>query len=199
MAKGIKALLDGKAVAADRISNEILKATSDIITPFLVALFNKILELELFPEDWSLGLILPLFKSGDTMDVNCYRGITINSCLSKLFMLLMNNRLQSVCDKHNIIHYNQIGFRKDFRPADHVLTLKTVIDQSFHNKKPLHVCFVDFRKAYDTVWRDGLYHKLLSYGFHPKFVRLLKNIYSTSSLAVKTAGGGPRSSPQKLA
>ncbi len=187
--KGIKALKEGKAVASDLISNEILKATSDIIAPFLVALFNKILELETFPEDWSLGLILPLFKSGDIMNVNCYRGITINSCLSKLFMLLLNNRLQSLCDKHNIINYNQIGFRKGFRPSDHVFTLKTLIDQSFHTKKPLHVCFVDFKKAYDTVWRDGLYHKLLSNGIHPKFVRLLRNIYNTSSLAIKTAGG----------
>ena len=198
ISKGIKSLASGKAVAADLVSNEILQATSDIITPFLVVLFNKILELEMFPEDWSLGLILPLFKSGDVMDVNCYRGITINSCLSKLFMLLMNNRLQSICDRFNIIHYNQIGFRKEFRPADHVLTLKTVIDQSFSRNKPLHVCFVDFRKAYDTVWRDGLYHKLLSYGFHPKFVRLLRNIYKTSSLAVKVAGGRSTIFPSKV-
>ena len=83
--KGIRSLKMGKAVAADLINNEILKATGDIIAPFLVALFNKILDLEKFPEDWSLGLILPLFKSGETMDVNCYRGITINSCFSKLF------------------------------------------------------------------------------------------------------------------
>ena len=189
IAGGIKTLLDGKAVATDLISNEILKATSDIISPFLVALFNKILELETFPEDWSLGLILPLFKSGDALDVNCYRGITIISCLSKLFMLLMNNRLQLFCDKHNIIHYNQIGFRKHFRPSDHVLTVKTLIDQSIRNGGQLHVCFVDFRKAYDTVWRDGLYHKLLSYGVHPKFVRLLRNIYGNSSLAVRSQGG----------
>ena len=196
--KGIKSLKMGKAVAADLINNEILKATGDIIAPFLVALFNKILDLEKFPEDWSLGLILPLFKSGEIMDVNCYRGITINSCLSKLFMLLLNNRLQTLCDKHNIIHYNQIGFRKGFRPSDHVFTLKTMIDQSFRNKKSLHVCFVDFKKAYDTVWRDALYHKLLSNGIHPKFVRLLKNIYSTSSLAVKTAGGRSTIFPSKV-
>ena len=51
--KGIKSLKMGKAVAADLINNEILKATGDIIALFLVALFNKFLDLEKFPEDWS--------------------------------------------------------------------------------------------------------------------------------------------------
>ena len=184
-----KFLKNGKAVATDLLSNELIRTTNDIITPFLVALFNKLLDLEIYPDEWSLGIILPLFKSGDAADVNCYRGITINSCLSKLFMLLLNNRLQSFCDQHNIIHFNQIGFRKDFRPADHVFTLKTMVDQAFQAKEPLYVCFVDFRKAYDSVWRDGLYHKLLSTGVDPKFIRLLRNIYKSSSLAVRMSGG----------
>ena len=186
---GIKALKLGKAVATDLISNEIIKTTADLITPLLMALFSKIIKCEIFPEDWSLGIIIPLFKSGDTSDPNCYRGITINSCLAKLFMLLMNSRLQSFCDKHGIIHFNQIGFTKGFRPGDHVFTMKTLIDKSFQEKKTLHVCFVDFRKAYDTVWRDGLYKKLLSLRIDKSFVRLLRNIYSSSSLAVKTQNG----------
>ena len=67
--------------------------------------------------------------------------------------------------------------------------MKTLIDKSMHNNKPLHVCFVDFRKAYDTVWRDGLYKKLISYNIDKRFIRLLRNIYSTSSLAIKTQHG----------
>ena len=189
VAKCIDSLKSGKAVATDNISNEIIKASKDIIAPFIVSLFNKIIEHEIFPEAWALGLILPLFKSGDTLDVNCYRGITINSCLSKLFMLILNNRLQSFCDQKNVIRFNQIGFRKSFRSADHIFTLKTLIDQSFDDGEPLHVCFVDFKKAYDSVWRDGLFLKLLDIDANPKFVRLLKNIYSSSSLAVKIPGG----------
>ena len=76
-----------------------------------------------------------------------------------------------------------------FRPADHVFTMKTLIDQAYKDKEGLYVCFVDFRKAYDTVWRDGLYHKLLNYNVNPAFVRLLRNIYKHSSLAVKTQSG----------
>ena len=187
--KGIQRLKGGKAVASDLISNDMIKASGDIIAPALTLLFNRILKNEYPPDVWGLGIIVPLLKSGDPTDVNNYRGITINSCLSKLFMLLLNDRLQAECDNRNIILYNQIGFRKLFRPADHVFTLKTLIDKAFSEKKQLYTCFVDFKKAYDTVWRDGLFYKLLKNGISRKFVRLLRNIYSASSLCIKVPGG----------
>ena len=70
-----------------------------------------------------------------------------------------------------------------------MFTLKTLVDQAFQSKESLYVCFVDFKKAYDSVWRDGLFHKLLSNGVSPKFVRLLRNIYKSSSLAIKLTEG----------
>ena len=117
----------GKAVAYDGVGNDIIKACADLILPILVPLFNKILQWESFPSPWILGIITPIFKAARQNDVNNYRGITVNSCLSKLFMMLLNDRLQKTCDDRGIIHYNQIGFRKGFRPSDHVFTLKTLI------------------------------------------------------------------------
>ena len=196
--KGLRRLKKGKAVASDLISNDMLKATADIIAPTLVNMFNRIIISEFPPETWDLGIIIPLFKSGVANDVNNYRGITINSCLSKLFMMLMNDRLQVRCDEKNLIYYNQIGFRKGFRPADHVFTLKTLIDQAFSKKKQLFTCFVDFKKAYDTVWRDGLFLKLLENGINKKFVRLLRNIYTSSSLCIKLPNGMSTEFPSQI-
>jgi hypothetical protein len=73
----------------------------------------------------------------------------------------MNERLTQICDSKGLISYNQIGFRKGFRTSDHVFTLKTLVDQAFAEKKKLYACFVDFKKAYDTVWRNGLFLKLI--------------------------------------
>ena len=49
----------------------------------------------------------------------------------------------------------------------------------------VYVCFVDFSKAYDTVWRVGLFYKLIKYGFSLKFIKLIENIYSNIQYAVK--------------
>jgi hypothetical protein len=98
--------------------------------------------------------------------------------MSKLFTLLLNDRLTLFCDSMGLISDNQIGFRKGFRTSDHVFTLKTLVDQAFSENKKLYTCFVDFRKAYDTVWRKGLFLKLLNSGISVNFVKLIRDMYS---------------------
>ena len=93
------------------------------ILPFLVTLFNTILETKSYPKGWSCGIITPIYKSGENDNPDNYRGITINSCLSKLFDLLLANRLTSFVNKKAI---HQIGFRKGFRTADHVFKIKAI-------------------------------------------------------------------------
>ena len=69
---------------------------------------------------------------------------------------------------------NEIGFRKGFRTADHVLTLKTLMDKYLSENKKLYFCFVDFRKAYDSTWHEALFKKLSGYGVSINFVSLLR-------------------------
>ena len=128
-------------------------------------MFNKILNTGTFPNVWSKGYITPLHKSGTASDPDNYRGIMINSCLSKVFTSIINNRLYKCFAEKGIINDLQIGFMKDSQSSDHMLVLKTLIDEYITNKKGgLYFCFVDFRKAYDSVWREGLFYKLLKAG-----------------------------------
>ena len=186
---GIKMLKRGKSSGSDVISNDIIKSAKDSIGGILVSLFNKLLELKYFPSLWSLGLIVPIHKGGELDDPNNYRGITLNSCLSKLFTYILNMRLSHYCEDNGLMEDNQIGFRRGFRTADHVFTLKTLIDKSFANKKKLYTCFVDFKKAYDTVWRNGLFFKMLKSKINPGFVQLLQNMYSKLRSCVQIQGG----------
>ena len=186
---GIKMIKRGKASGTDVVSNDIIKTAKDSIVGILTLLFNKIIKLKYFPRLWSLGIIIPIHKGGKMDDPDNYRGITLNSCLSKLFTFMLNVRLSNYCEENGLIEDNQIGFRKGFRTADHVFTLKTLIDRSFANKKKLYACFVDFKKAYDTVWRNGLFLKLLKAGISPGFVKLIQNMYSKLHTCVQVQGG----------
>ena len=185
----IKQLKRGKASGSDAISNDIIKTSKSLITPILAVLFDKIVELKYFPKLWSFGLIVPIHKSGELNDPNNFRGITLNSCMSKLFTCVLNERLSLLCEDKGLIDYNQIGFRKGFRTSDHVFTLKTLIDKTLASKKKLYACFVDFKKAYDTVWRNGLFLKLLRVGISTGFVQLIKDIYSKLLSCVQVEGG----------
>ena len=81
----IKKLKTGKSYGADNILNEYLIETVDILGSHLCDLFNSILESGVFPESWTEGIVIPIFKKGDKMDCGNYRGITLLSCFSKLF------------------------------------------------------------------------------------------------------------------
>ena len=107
----------------------------------------------------------------------------------EIFTLIMNERLNEYLQKNNIINKCQIGFRKKFRTADHLLVLKTLVDYYKSKRKPIFACFIDFRKAYDSVWREGLFLKLILNGCSRKFIRLMLNMYSSYNCSVKLEEG----------
>ncbi len=71
----------------------IILAAGDILVSHITDLFNILLDSGCFPQDWTAGIIIPIFKKGDDMDVNNYRGITLVSCFSKLFTIVLNKRV----------------------------------------------------------------------------------------------------------
>jgi hypothetical protein len=44
---------------------------------------------------------------------------------------------------------------------------------------------LDLRKAYDTVWRDGLFYKLLKKGVDGKLWRVLRDMFAKTSSRVR--------------
>ena len=53
------------------------------------------------------------------------------------------------------------------------------------NKGKLFCCFVDFQKAFDSIWHDGLLHKLLYNNIGGQFYHLISDMYSKTKCAVK--------------
>ena len=141
------------------------------------------------------GLITPIFKSETKNDPSNYRGICISSCLGKLFCSILNQRLLENVQSLDILHKSQIGFLVNNRTADHVLTLRTLIDKyvNCHQTK-VYACFVDFRKAFDSVWHDGLLYKLLKINIRGNSVyNVIKSLYSNSTSSVRIGNSQTRS------
>ena len=72
----------------------------------------------------------PIHKKGNDADPKNYRGIVIPSCLSKLFSKILHNRIEKHISDNRIMNENQTGFRKHYRTADHILTLKSIIEKN---------------------------------------------------------------------
>ena len=135
--QAVKKLKNEKSPFVDKIRNEMIKANCQ-------------------------GLTTPIYKSGDKSDPTNYRGICVSSCLEKLFTSILNQRLYLYFEENKILHNSQIGFLPEKLTADHVFTLRTLIDKYVHyHKEKVYACFVDFRKAFDSVWHEGLFYQLL--------------------------------------
>ena len=181
----ITKLKKDKSAGADVIINEFLMYSPQHVKTFILNIFNKILELQCFPKCWAEGSIVPIFKSGDRHNTNNYRGITLLSCIGKLFTRVINDRLTTWADKNGVINENQLGFRKGRGTVDCLFILNGLIQMMLSKGKKLYCCFVDYQKAFDYVDRATLWSKLVNENVSSKIITLLKNMYSKINLSVK--------------
>ena len=186
--KASTSLKNKKSAGLDNISNEMVKSS----LPFMSEVFKKIFNVGLcnqyYPTCWKTGMIVNLFKSGEISNTDNYRGLTINSCLGKLFNTVMNNRLLCFLEKNKSICDNQIGFKKKARTGDHIFIINTIFRKFCNAKKKLYVCFVDFRKAYDKVWQEALLLKLLKMGVRGNFFGVIRSMYTDCRSCIKNDG-----------
>ena len=66
-------------------------------------------------------------------------------------------------DKGRLLHEGQAGFRLK-SCIDNVYTLCELVQGRLREGKTTYAFFLDVQKAYDMVWRDGLWLKLWDMG-----------------------------------
>jgi len=88
----------------------------------------------------------------------------------------------------SLISFNQAGFRKGHSTTDHLFLLQSLISfyQAFGKKL---VCgFIDFRKALDTVWRTGLWKKIINSVIKGKIFTVVYNMHDNIKSCVQYNG-----------
>ena len=132
-----------------------------ILLDILRQLFNAILQKPTTVENWRVSMISPLHKSGSKIDPDNYRGISLLSCFSKFFTSILNQRLTKFAIDNKIFSKSQLGFLAGCRTSDALLILHNIIDYYCKNQnKYVFGCFVDFKKAFDSIPRRILFQKL---------------------------------------
>ena len=102
----VKKLKFKKAAGIDKVIAELFKSLNDRALIVIVKIPNKIFESGEFPEEWAMGIIVPIFKEGEREDLNNYRDITLLSIVGKFFVGIQNERLNKFAEKINIICEN---------------------------------------------------------------------------------------------
>ena len=182
-------LKNNKSPGIDGIVNEYIKYGIDKIANVLIAIFNLVLKAGIFPKSWLTGIIKPNYKNkGSKSDANNYRGITLVSCLGKVFSGLLNKRLSDFLEQNGVLNESQVGFRSGYSTVDHIFNLNLIINKFLSDGKKLYCACVDYEKAFDTVWRKGLWFKLLNQGIKGRCVKVVVNMYDGIKSLVEKDG-----------
>ncbi|KAK3097138.1 hypothetical protein FSP39_006717 [Pinctada imbricata] len=182
----IRNLKNNKAKGFDDISNEYIKHSINIFMPLYVKLFNLILNTGKIPKAWGYGIIHPIYKKkGDPKNPESYRPITLTSALGKVFTSIIDTRLRNFANSQETISMAQAGFRKGFSTTDNIFCLYSFIQLYLNCGKKLFCTFIDFKKAFDTVWRIGLWRKLQNTNIKGKIFKVIYNMYKDIKSCVR--------------
>lgn len=186
----IKSLKTKKSPGIDCISNEHLKYGGKYLIRHLSALFNYMIQYEYLPNVYRCGMIIPIYKQNgkDKKDPVNYRGITLTSCLGKLFEKILMTRIQKYLDKISFPHPYQFGFRKKAGAISAAYTLQESLMYYNNHNSNVYAAFLDNEKAFDRLWHCGLLTKLKILGINAKVWRIIAHSYTQSSACVAYRG-----------
>ncbi|MCO5546729.1 hypothetical protein L7F22_000165 [Adiantum nelumboides] len=188
VSRAISRLQHGRAKDQVGLQAEHLIYGRETLAPLIAHLFNRALA-EGLSDSWTEHTIMPIHKSGDVMDPGTYRTIMIGPTLAKLYGAVLEEALSTLAETEGLRAPGQAGFRPSYSTIDHIFTLRCLIDQTRVKKRRLYCCFVDFRKAFDTVPRERLFRRLMDLGVGEEMIWGIYALYEHVSCRVRCPGG----------
>ena len=88
------------------------------------------------------------------------RGITLFPTLCKIYEMILLNRFEKYAAQMGFFSEMQFGFQEGVRCTQASFTIIETINHMLERGSKVFGCFLDVRKAFDTVWIDGLLYKL---------------------------------------
>ena len=107
---------------------------------------------------------MPLFKgkSAKANNKDSYRGITLFPTSCKIYEMVLLNRLEKFAADRSYFSELQFGFREGVGCIEASFTFLETVNHMLERGSKVFSCFLDVRKAFDTVWIDGLLYKLFN-------------------------------------
>ena len=152
----------------DCIHPRVLKEAAEQLARPLSILFNKSISTGCLPDDWKLGVVVPVFKKGDRREAGNYRPLSLTAIPCKILESLIRDCLVSYLEDAELLSRHQHGFRSRRSCSSQLLELLDEWTSCLERGDPVGALYLDFRKAFDSVPHQRLLHKLQAYGITGK-------------------------------
>lgn len=185
-----------KATGIDKIPCCLVKLAAPYIADSLCDIFNSSIRLGIFPSDWKIAKIIPIYKGDEKDELGNYRPISILSPISKVFERLIYDQLYEYLSVNNLLSESQSGFRRFHSTMTTLLDATTEWYENMDKGKLNCVVFLDLSKAFDTVNHTILLDKLARYGLQPETVNWFSSFLTDRKQQCLV--DGHLSSPRKI-
>ena len=116
-----------------------------------------------------------------------YRGIALLSIPGKVFTKAILNRLKPIAEQ--LLRESQCGFHRGRGCADQLFSVRLLMEKAREYNHPIYICFIDLKKAYDSVHRDSLWQILQhSYCLPAKLLSIIRELHIDSTATVRAYG-----------
>lgn len=181
----VKLCQRGKSGGDDNIVYEHLIYGGTYLIEILTRLYTAMFKHAYTPIKMKHGVVITLHKGGRKRkdDPNNYRGITLSSCLLKVYERILYHRIYQA--RSDQISALQGGFQKGLSCVMTSFLLRECISYSKEQGSKVYVCFLDSQKAFDKVWHDGLFYKLKELGVNTPELNAIMDMYKDMTGCVK--------------
>lgn len=163
-----------KAPGIDNIFYILVRQLPIEVTDQLIAIFNRCLSLGHWPSAWKTAKVVSVKKANASADhVQSYRPISLLSSLNKALEKLVLKRLIAWCCQEEVLPTVQFGFRAKHSSTHQAARLAHTIANWKRNHRSVGVVSLDVASAFDSVWHDGLLHKLINIDLDAHLTRLI--------------------------
>jgi len=148
-------------------------------------LFRTFFELNIFPDEWKLSIVTPIFKKGAPSDPKNYRPIALTCTACKIFESLISSEILDYLNSYNLITPHQHGFLKKHSTATNLLESINDWSLSLSRRHSVDIAYIDFCRAFDAISHSKLLLKLSAYGFSGNLYLWIKAFLSDRKQLVR--------------
>ena len=127
-----------------------IKKIINFIENPLLHIFNCSLKMGIVPDLLKIAKVIPIYKGGDSSEMNNYRPISLLSNFAKILEKIVHNKLTSFIESKNVMSSSQFGFRKKHSTLHPLTHFLNNISSTLNTKQHSIVRFCDLQKAFDT-------------------------------------------------
>ncbi len=155
----------------DSITYEMIKLSGSKFNMVLLNIFNYCWATGQFPSCWKKGVVIAIPKTAEAISVSDFRPITLLSCLGKLYEKIISERLRYILEVSNALSPYQFGFRSNKSSPEQLIRIVQDVHSGWEQGMDTLFVSFDVKKAFDTMWHDGLLFKLNELGVDGRMLR----------------------------